>query len=79
MGRAGFTYNSDSVVVEVGLLVELLLELSVLLDWPIGAMLANRPHGDDELDGAKVTYWTPPGCRAVLLTVLETIVRSDVE
>jgi hypothetical protein len=49
MGRAGFTYNSDSVVVEVGLLVELLLELSVLLDWPIGVMLANRPHGDDEL------------------------------
>jgi hypothetical protein len=69
------THNGYSLVVDVCLLVELLLELSVFLGRP---RLVSDVIMSIEGKAQGQTYWTPLGCRAVLLTVLETMLRSEV-
>lgn len=74
--ESGYYYNGYAVVVNVCDLVELLLELRVL---PVRSDALVRVIGLQEKEVAaggrrqtkNKTYWTPPGCRGVLLTLLE--------
>jgi hypothetical protein len=78
-----WTYDSNAVIIEVSLLVELLFELSMLAgrskERACGQYLHEVAAGRCGEQGREGTHCTPPGCRAVLLTVLETMVRSEVE
>ncbi len=63
------TYNGYAVVVNVCGLVELLLELGVLPVRPDVMLESLACFSGRARQGN--THWTPPGCREVLLTLLE--------
>jgi hypothetical protein len=68
------SYNSDTIVIDVSLVVELLLQLGVLLVRTEG-VLVNRQA---QILVSWNTYVTPVGWREVLLTLLGSTARGSV-
>jgi hypothetical protein len=66
------TYNGNSVIVDMCNLMKLLFELGVLACWPIG----NLVRSCGVLERVTFTYCTPPGCKAVLFTLLIMFARA---
>lgn len=69
------THNGNTVVVDMCSLMELLLDLGVLLLRPSGR--------ESQCRSVRMvvcsTYSTPPGWRAVLLTLIATALFREVE
>lgn len=64
------THDGDAVVVNVCLVVKLLLDLGVLTHRPVVMFVS---IGNMGVAAMEITHSTPPGWRAVLLTLLGAI------
>lgn len=64
---ARLPYDCNSIVVNVGYFMKLFFDFSMLAGWPGGggkrseSVLLKNPESQ--------TYWRPPGCNAVRLTL----------